>query len=693
MRLFDAARMAGDRDGMAAQMDLSQKPYAGMPSLRQHAMEAQELVSTSLNNIEARYRDPAQQLEQDRNAPPDEEPARAQAIFTELRTQAAAHCHHGRLLQAVVLPSGAREDGVTAPELFCNVAGTSTDVSSSQETVIALGDIFGNLARAALEVKVATVAAGSDRLTDAQSPATIKDQQAVKAEQQATKMVQECAEAGLVTCWVDQLWYTCKKTSNPEHAMDGHSFIDRAVWTSMTMTMTPGETAIDSLRECTEEGDQRNYSLAVTGDHCIYLIKPDKGDIVILAGSPSEYGYKDAEKGADARFSSLKGITCIRNCLFVADHWNNAIRCVNLKTRQVDTVVDFQPCGPLALTVSSSGSVYVLDSEYISTCNILKVCSARRSAEASEGALGTAMFQMLQDNIGRSRSSQASSARSSLAEDLSPRAGGARGGSRRGSEAHSQGSGRAASVDLDFPVRDGDRKGERTWNVGLRVCMPHITQDCLRAVETLPEQWLKAAGCIASLRPAPAADPRPAPAGAYAGGERAPSAALAFSMHIPGTDEAPAASARQPCGGGSASWAHSAQLPVVPSALRSLVPGASLHPALVQMTMRSSDKDCRHSMHTALTGSQFHVSVVSTEHQHDTEEGPEFFSFLNPKHESPWKRIPIPKKLKLRPLGSAAPTPHCASASGTRRTAARRYSWVRATASSCWWVARSGRRW
>lgn len=190
--------------------------------------------------------------------------------------------------------------------------------------------------------------------------------------------------------------------------------------TSMTMTMTPGETAIDSLRECTEEGDQRDYSLAVTGDHCIYLIKPDKGDIVILAGAPSEYGYRDAEKGEDARFSSLKGITCIRNCLFVADHWNNAIRCVNLKTRQVDTVVDFQPCGPLALTVSSSGSVYVLDSEYISTCNILKVCSARRSAEASEGALGTAMFQMLQDNIGRSRSSQASSTRSSLAEDLSP---------------------------------------------------------------------------------------------------------------------------------------------------------------------------------------------------------------------------------------------------------------------------------
>lgn len=390
--------------------------------------------------------------------------------------------------------------------------------------------------------------------------------------------------------------------------------------TSMTMTMTPGETAIDSLRECTEEGDQRDYSLAVTGDHCIYLIKPDKGDIVILAGAPSEYGYRDAEKGEDARFSSLKGITCIRNCLFVADHWNNAIRCVNLKTRQVDTVVDFQPCGPLALTVSSSGSVYVLDSEYISTCNILKVCSARRSAEASEGALGTAMFQMLQDNIGRSRSSQASSTRSSLAEDLSPPAGCARGGPRRGSEAHSQGSSRTPSVDLDFgsrrPSNAAGRRPSRRAEPG------------------------EAAGCISSLGPA-LVEPRPPVGDAHPAGERALSAALAFSMHIPGTDQAPAAAARKSSNRGSGSYTHSSQLPVVPSALRSLVPGASLHPALVQMTMRSSSKDNRHSMHTALTGSQFHVSVVSTEHQHDSEEGPEFFSFLNPKHESPWKRIPI----------------------------------------------------
>merc|ERR1719436_993995 len=168
-------------------------------------------------------------------------------------------------------------------------------------------------------------------------------------------------------------------------------------------SMTPGESAKDSLRECTEEEEEVGYNLAVTSDHCVYLIKPEKGDIVVLAGSPTEYGYKDVEKGRDARFSSLKGITCIRNSLFVADHWNNAIRCINLKTRQVDTVIDFQPCGPLALTVSSSGSVYVLDSEHISVCNILKICSLQCSTKDAGGALGTTMFQMIQESIGHSR--------------------------------------------------------------------------------------------------------------------------------------------------------------------------------------------------------------------------------------------------------------------------------------------------
>merc|ERR1719506_3663777 len=172
----------------------------------------------------------------------------------------------------------------------------------------------------------------------------------------------------------------------------------------VSSSVTPGESVKDSLKECTEEEDEIGYNLAVTGDHCIYLVRPEKNEFLVLAGSASEYGYKDAEKGLEARFSSLKGIVGIRNCVFVADHWNNVIRCVNLKTRQVDSVIDFNPCGPIALAVSSSGSVYVLDSEHISVCNILKICSLQCVQGDEEALLGTTMFKMIQESIGRSRS-------------------------------------------------------------------------------------------------------------------------------------------------------------------------------------------------------------------------------------------------------------------------------------------------
>lgn len=85
-----------------------------------------------------------------------------------------------------------------------------------------------------------------------------------------------------------------------------------------------------------------------------------------------------------------------------------------------------------------------------------------------------------------------------------------------------------------------------------------------------------------------------------------------------------------------------AGLPEVPSALRSLVPGASLHPALVQMTLRSQGVGAhKQSIQTALTGSQFRVSVVSSVPEDDLDDAPEFVSFLNPKLGSPWKTIPI----------------------------------------------------
>merc|ERR1719197_365806 len=140
--------------------------------------------------------------------------------------------------------------------------------------------------------------------------------------------------------------------------------------TSWTLP-TPGESAIESLKECTEE-EEFGFNLGVTCDHCVFLVL--------------------SSKGSEARFSSLKGITCIRNSIFVADHWNNVIRCVNLRTTQVDTVVDFEPNGPIALTVSGSGNIYVLDSEFVHTCNILKICSLHASKQ-TEGALGTLSFR------------------------------------------------------------------------------------------------------------------------------------------------------------------------------------------------------------------------------------------------------------------------------------------------------------
>jgi len=92
----------------------------------------------------------------------------------------------------------------------------------------------------------------------------------------------------------------------------------------------------------------------------------------------------------------------------------------------------------------------------------------------------------------------------------------------------------------------------------------------------------------------------------------------------------------------ASSQRHSHMLPEVPRALRSLVPGASLHPALVQMTLRSQgEKSNRFSALHSATGSQFRVSVVSSVPEEDAEDAPEFVSFMNPKADSPWRKIPI----------------------------------------------------
>jgi len=378
-------------------------------------------------------------------------------------------------------------------------------------------------------------------------------------------------------------------------------------------TMTPGESVKTSLRECTDEDERRAVNLAVTCDHSVFLLRPEKGDMFVLAGSPSEYGYRDAEKGSAARFSSLKGVVCIRNCLFVADHWNNAIRCVNLKTRQVDSVVDFNPCGPVGLTVSGAGSVYVLDSECVSVCNILKICSLQRSPKDTESELGTTMFQLIQDSIGRSRSgSVSSSQRSSLQKnDWQFIEGLSRRGSAKDSRRKSTDS---SSLEKDTVggSRRASREGSRRQSVNLAYCVARHS-----------------AGAIASLGPR---------ADRFTGTcLELPHGAMATNLPaVPLMESASLACGRRP-----SDASPSLSLPVIPKVLRSLVPGASLHPALIQMTLRghSEAKSVRNS---AVSGSQLHISVLSSAlDENDFDETPEFFSHLNPKHQSPWTRLPI----------------------------------------------------
>ncbi|CAD7946690.1 unnamed protein product [Amoebophrya sp. A25] len=159
-------------------------------------------------------------------------------------------------------------------------------------------------------------------------------------------------------------------------------------------------TVIDSLRELSNAASYDKLpDLAIACDHSVFLIKRSGTlEMSLVAGNISEYGYKDASKGSDARFSQLRGLCAIRNSVFVADHWNNAVRCINLKTTAVDTVMDFEPNGPLKLVVSDSGFLYALDSDTIHMCNILKICSVQvETVQGDNGsALGTVSFQNLQ---------------------------------------------------------------------------------------------------------------------------------------------------------------------------------------------------------------------------------------------------------------------------------------------------------
>merc|ERR1711865_340027 len=115
--------------------------------------------------------------------------------------------------------------------------------------------------------------------------------------------------------------------------------------------------------------------LAVTTDHCVWYVNPYTGQTEILAGHPKLSGYCDDVDGLTARFSSPKGLVNIGSVLLVADYWNNVIRCINLYTTQVDTIVDFAPQGPVAICISDSGMIYALDSDHIHYANMLQIRS------------------------------------------------------------------------------------------------------------------------------------------------------------------------------------------------------------------------------------------------------------------------------------------------------------------------------
>merc|ERR1712151_294300 len=108
-----------------------------------------------------------------------------------------------------------------------------------------------------------------------------------------------------------------------------------------------------------------------------------------IAGNADQYGYSDAPLGLGARFSSPRGIINVRSVLFVADYWNNVVRCVNLYTTQVDTVLNFSPQGPVAMCLTRSGDLHCLDSDHIHYTNILRIMSTPGGHE-----VGTTSSQM-----------------------------------------------------------------------------------------------------------------------------------------------------------------------------------------------------------------------------------------------------------------------------------------------------------
>jgi DNA-binding beta-propeller fold protein YncE len=120
-----------------------------------------------------------------------------------------------------------------------------------------------------------------------------------------------------------------------------------------------------------------NLYLALREGNAIYRVAPDTGTIHHVAGT-GEQGYAgDGGPAPAAKLAGPKGLACADGKLYVADTENHVIRCVDLETRLITTVVgtgrrgdgpepDPRRCAlsrPHGVLVDTAGVLYVGDSE------------------------------------------------------------------------------------------------------------------------------------------------------------------------------------------------------------------------------------------------------------------------------------------------------------------------------------------
>jgi adhesin/invasin len=121
-----------------------------------------------------------------------------------------------------------------------------------------------------------------------------------------------------------------------------------------------------------------NLYIADEGNNRIRRVDKLTGVITTVAGSSGTYGFSgDGGPAVDARLSLPEGVAVARNGdVYIADTGNNRVRKVDAKTHVITTVAgvgaagfagDGGPAekaelyGPVALALTSSGDLYVVD--------------------------------------------------------------------------------------------------------------------------------------------------------------------------------------------------------------------------------------------------------------------------------------------------------------------------------------------